>query len=49
MRTAAVTGGGELCGVMAKALAELGVNMSIFGIRREPAAFNNIIVDIGRK
>jgi len=48
-RTAAVTGGGgELCGVMAEALADLGVNVAILDIHREHAVLREkIIVENG--
>jgi NAD(P)-dependent dehydrogenase (short-subunit alcohol dehydrogenase family) len=45
-RVAAVTGGGgELCGVMAEALAELGVNVAILDIDREHAVFREKRID----
>jgi len=48
-RVAAVTGGGgELCGVMAEALADLGVNVAILDIQREHALLREkIIVENG--
>ena len=48
-RVAAVTGGGgELCGVMAEALADLGVNVAILDIHREHALLREkIIVENG--
>ena len=48
-RVAAVTGGGgELCGLMAEALADLGVNVAILDIRREHAVLREkIIVENG--
>ena len=48
-RVAAVTGGGgELCGVMAEALADLGVNVAILDIHREHAVLREkIIVENG--